>query len=63
MEKKIENEKLLTVEHFISLLPSDKVIEKNGEEGGLRDGELQMFWEGANWMSNYIRKQLSNPNR
>ena len=30
--------------------PTDDEIEANGIEGGLRDGELQMFWEGAVWM-------------
>ena len=36
-------------------LPTDEQIEKNGIEGGLRDGELQMFWEGATWMRDLMR--------
>jgi len=28
-------------------LPSDDEIEESGREGGLRDNELQLYWEGA----------------
>jgi hypothetical protein len=31
-------------------LPTDDQIEENGKEGGLKDGELQMYWEGAVWL-------------
>lgn len=34
----------------LPLAPTDDEIEENGKKGGLRDGELQMFWEGAVWM-------------
>ena len=42
-------------------LPTSKIIESNGEEGGLRDGELQLFWEGAVWMKNTVTKSITNP--
>jgi len=45
--------------NILSLLPSDDTIEKNGMEGGLRDNELQMFWEGAEWTKNYILKRIN----
>ena len=38
-------------------LPTDEQIEANGIEGGLRDGELQMFWEGAKWMRDLIQER------
>jgi hypothetical protein len=37
-------------------LPTDEEIEKNGKYGGLRDNELQMYWEGAKWMRDQIKK-------
>lgn len=30
----------------------NEIIESNGTEGGLRDNELQMFWEGAEFLRN-----------
>ena len=39
-------------------LPSNEEIEKIGAEGGLRDDELQMFWEGAVRMRDVIFKKL-----
>lgn len=44
-------------EYFEKPLPTDEQIEANGIEGGLRDGELQMFWEGAVWMRNLIKRE------
>ena len=35
---------------------TDEEIEKNGKDGGLRDNELQMFWEGATFYRNYIQR-------
>lgn len=35
---------------------TDDEIEKHGMEGGLRDGELQMYWEGATWYRSYAQK-------
>lgn len=37
---------------------TDERIEKNGKEGGLRDGELQLYWEGATWLRDELLKQL-----
>lgn len=47
------------LEQFVVQIPSSEMIEANGKEGGLRDGELQMFWEGATWMRDYIMKMDS----
>lgn len=37
------------------LLSSDDEIEESGREGGLRDNELQLFWEGAKWALNTLK--------
>jgi hypothetical protein len=45
----------------LPLAPTDDEIETNGKEGGLRDGELQLFWEGAVWMRSKAKwQQCSN---
>lgn len=41
---------------------SSDVIEASGIEGGLRDGELQMYWEGAIWLKQQLLKRLTNDN-
>jgi hypothetical protein len=41
----------------LPLAPTDDEIETNGKEGGLRDGELQLFWEGAVWMRSKAKWQ------
>lgn len=45
------------VEALEKHLPTDEEIEANGIEGGLRDGELQMFWEGAKWMRDKVKEE------
>ena len=42
-------------------MPTNEQIEANGIEGGLRDGELQMFYEGAIWMRDKS-SQVANDN-
>jgi hypothetical protein len=53
-----EMEQALSIADIVAMLPSPETIEANGIEGGLRDGELQMFWEGAEWLKNHLRKRL-----
>jgi hypothetical protein len=50
--------KLMSIADVVAMLPSNDVIEANGIEGGLRDGELQMYWEGAVWLRNHLHKRL-----
>jgi hypothetical protein len=50
--------KALSIADVMAMLPSSETIEANGIEGGLRDGELQMFWEGAEWLKSHLQKQL-----
>lgn len=49
----------LSITNLVVILPSSDDIEANGLEGGLTGNELQMFWEGAEWLKGHIRKQLS----
>lgn len=56
--KEIQQEKALSIADVMAMLPSSKTVEVNGIEGGLRDGELQMFWEGAEWLKSHLQKQL-----
>jgi len=58
-EEEKPTEKTLTISDVMALLPSSEIIESNGIEGGLRDGELQMFWEGAEWLKKYIENKLT----
>jgi hypothetical protein len=51
-------EKALSIADIMAMLPSPETIEANGIEGGLRDGELQMFWEGAEWLKGHLQKRL-----
>ncbi len=51
-------EKTLSIADIMAMLPSSETIEANGIEGGLRDGELQMFWEGAEWLKSHLQKRL-----
>lgn len=51
-------EKVLSIADAMAMLPSSQTIEANAIEGGLRDGELQMFWEGAEWLKCYLQKRL-----
>ena len=51
-------EKTLSIADVMAMLPSSETIEANGMEGGLRDGELQMFWEGAEWLKSHLQKRL-----
>ena len=51
--------KALNIADVMAMLPSDDAIEANGIEGGLRDEELQMYWEGAVWLRNNLRKRLA----
>ena len=53
-----EQEKTLSIADVMAMLPSSETIEANGMEGGLRDGELQMFWEGAKWLKSHLQKRL-----
>lgn len=48
----------LTIADVMAMFPSSETIEANGIKGGLRDGELQMFWEGAEWLKSYLQKRL-----
>jgi hypothetical protein len=57
---KFSTEKALSIADVMAMLPSDDVIEANGIEGGLRDNELQMYWEGAIWLRNHLRKRLTS---
>ncbi len=59
-ERTIEfsTEKTLSIADVMAMLPSSETIEANGVEGGLRDGELQMFWEGAEWLKSHLQKRL-----
>jgi len=50
--------KLFAIPDVMAMLPTDDAIEANGIEGGLKDGELQMYWEGAVWLKNYLRNRL-----
>jgi hypothetical protein len=50
--------KALSIADVMAMLPSSETIEANGKEGGLRDGELQMFWEGAEWLKSHLQKRL-----
>ena len=60
---KLSTEKALSIADVMAMLPSSETIEVNGIEGGLRDGELQMFWEGAEWLKSHLQKRLlSNGN-
>ena len=54
----LNTEKALSIADVMAMLPSSETIEANGIEGGLRDGELQMFWEGATWLKSHLQKQL-----
>lgn len=58
-EEEKATEKTLTISDVMALLPSSEIIEANGIEGGLRDSELQMFWEGAEWLKKYIENKLT----
>ena len=58
IEKAKQMEKALSIADVIAMLPSSESIEANGIEGGLRDGELQMFWEGAEWLKSHLQKRL-----
>ena len=51
-------EKALSIADVMAMLPSSETIEANGIEGGLRDGELQMYWEGAIWLKSHLQKRL-----
>ena len=51
-------EKTLNIADVMAMLPSSETVEANGMEGGLRDGELQMFWEGAEWLKSHLQKRL-----
>ena len=51
-------EKTLSIADVMAMLPSSETIETNGMEGGLRDGELQLFWEGAEWLKSHLQKRL-----
>ena len=53
-----EQEKTLSIADVMAMLPSSETIEANGIKGGLRDGELQMFWEGAEWLKSHLQKRL-----
>jgi len=52
-----------TTELKDQMFPSSEVIEANGIEGGLRDNELQLFWEGATWLKGYLQKQMKTSAR
>lgn len=54
----LSTEKALSIADVMAMLPSSETIEANGIEGGLRDGELQMYWEGATWLKSHLQKQL-----
>ena len=54
-KEKITTELQPTAEGAVRHLTDDE-IEKHGMEGGLRDGELQMYWEGATWYRSYAQK-------
>lgn len=54
----LSTEKALSIADIMAMLPSSETIEVNGIEGGLREGELQMFWEGAEWLKSHLQKQL-----
>lgn len=56
--KQIQQEKALSIADVMAMLPSSESIEANGIEGGLRDGELQLFWEGAEWLKSHLQKRL-----
>ena len=51
-------QQVLDLFDVMAMLPSSETIEANGMEGGLRDGELQMFWEGAEWLKSHLQKRL-----
>ena len=53
-----EQEKALSIADVMAMLPSSETIEANGMEAGLRDGELQLFWEGAEWLKSHLQKRL-----
>jgi len=55
---KFSTEKALSIADVMAMLPSSETIEANGIEGGLRDGELQMYWEGATWLKSHLQKRL-----
>jgi hypothetical protein len=55
---KFSTEKALSIADVMAMLPSPENIEANGIEGGLRDGELQMFWKGAEWLKGHLQKRL-----
>ncbi|NTU68899.1 MAG: hypothetical protein HGB02_08475 [Chlorobiaceae bacterium] len=38
---------------------TDDFIENQGRECGLRDGELQTYWEGGEWVRDYLKKRLT----
>ena len=50
--------KALSIADVMDMLPSSETVEENVMEGGLRDGELQMFWEGAEWLKIHLQKRL-----
>ncbi len=54
----LNSEKALSIADVMAMFPSSETIEANGIEGGLRGGELQMFWEGATWLKSHLKKQL-----
>ena len=58
IDKAFERGKELSIHSVIDMLPTDEVIEANGKEGGLQDDELQMYFEGATWLREHLRKLI-----